>query len=89
MSLLGGRTLRSALVRRFNAPCAAIVARVGDPVSRADAFLSATASAMAAIYERELLLERSAERERETLSQEDLQSLLESGTLPKRSAAAD
>jgi|RhiMethySRZTD1v2_1073278.scaffolds.fasta_scaffold10466_7 signal transduction histidine kinase len=64
MSLLGGRTLRSSLVRRFNAPCAAIVARVGDPVSRADAYLSTTATAMSAIYERELLLERSAERER-------------------------
>ena len=33
-------------------------------MSRADAYLSATASAMSAIYERELLLERSAERER-------------------------
>lgn len=64
LSLLGGRSLRSALVRRFNAPCAAIVGRVGEPVSRADAYLSTTAMAMSAIYERELLLERSAARER-------------------------
>lgn len=64
ISLVGGRTLRSALVRRFQAPCAAIVARVGEPVARADAFLATTALAMSAIYERELLLERSAERER-------------------------
>lgn len=64
MSLLGGRTLRSALVRRFQVPCAAIVARVGEPVARADAYLAATAVAMSTIYERELLLERSAERER-------------------------
>ena len=46
LSLLGGRTLRSALVRRFQAPCAAIVARVGEPVARADAYLAATAVAM-------------------------------------------
>jgi len=64
LSLLGGRTLRSTLVRRFNAPCAAIVARVAGSVARADAYLSTTAAAMSAIYERELLLERSAERER-------------------------
>lgn len=63
LSLLGGRTLRSALVRRFTEPCAAIVARVSDPVSRADAYLAVTAGAMSAIVERELLLERSAERE--------------------------
>lgn len=63
-SVLGGRTLRSALVRRFRTPCAAIVARVGEPVARADAYLATTAAAMSAIYERELLLERSAERER-------------------------
>jgi signal transduction histidine kinase len=64
VSVLGGRTLRSALVRRFHVPTAAIVARVGEPVARADAYLSSTALAMSAIYERELLLERSAERER-------------------------
>lgn len=63
-SMLGGRTLRSALVRRFRVPCAAVVARVGEPVARADAFLATTAAAMSVIYERELLLERSAERER-------------------------
>ena len=64
MSLLGGRTLRSAVVRRFRVPCAAIVARVSEPVARADAYLSTTATAMSVIYERELLLERSADRER-------------------------
>src|SRR5262245_21741504 len=64
LSLLGSRTLRSGLVRRFNAPAAAIVARVGEPVARADAYLAVTALAMQAIFERELLLERTAERER-------------------------
>jgi signal transduction histidine kinase len=64
LTLLGGRTLRSAVVRRFRVPCAAIVARVAEPVGRADAYLASTATAMSAIYERELLLERSAERER-------------------------
>lgn len=64
LSILGPRTLRAALVRRFQTPCAAIVARVGEPVSRADAYLATTARAMSAIFERELLLERSAERER-------------------------
>ena len=64
LRLLGGRTLRSALVRRFSAPCAAVVARVSEPVSQADAYLRATAVALSSIYERELLLERSAERER-------------------------
>ena len=64
LSLLGARTLRSALVRRFSAPAAAIVARVSEPVARADAYLAVAGSAMSAIYERELLLERTAERER-------------------------
>ena len=64
LSILGPRTLRSALVRRFGTPSAAIVARVEEPVSRADAYLATTARAMSSIYERELLLERSAERER-------------------------
>ena len=64
LRLLGRRTLRSALVRRFSAPCAAVVARVSEPVSQADAYLQATAVALSSIYERELLLERSAERER-------------------------
>ena len=64
LSLLGARTLRSALVRRFTAPCAAIVARVSEPVGRADAYLAVTATSLSAIFERELLLERSAERER-------------------------
>ena len=64
LSILGPRTLRAAIVRRFGTPCAAIVARVGEPVARADAYLATTAGAMSSIYERELLLERSAERER-------------------------
>jgi signal transduction histidine kinase len=64
LSLLGARTLRSALVRRFTTPCAAVVARVSAPVERADAYLSVAATALSAIFERELLLERSAERER-------------------------
>ena len=64
LSLLGGRTLRSALVRRFSSPCAAIVARVPGRVAQADAYLGTTALALALVYERELLLERSADRER-------------------------
>ena len=64
LSLLGGRTLRTAIVRRFSAPAAALVARVEEPVARADAYLAATAAALSAVYERELLLERSADRER-------------------------
>jgi len=64
LTLLGGRNLRSAVVRRFRIPCAAILARVAGPAARADAYLQTTASAMSTIYERELLLERSAERER-------------------------
>ena len=63
LTLLGSRTLRSALVRRFSNPCAVIVARVpSSPVSRADAFLAVAANAFAPVFERELLLERSAER---------------------------
>jgi len=64
LSMLGSRTFRSALIRRFRTPCAAIVARVSGPVARADSYLAATAAAMSVIYERELLLGRSAERER-------------------------
>jgi signal transduction histidine kinase len=64
LSLLGPRTLRASLVRRFRNPVAAIVARVAEPVAQADAYLAVTAAAMSTIYERELLLERSAERER-------------------------
>ena len=63
LTLMGSRTLRSALVRRFSTPCAVVVARVPDPVARADAYLAVAASALAPIFERELLLERSAERE--------------------------
>ena len=40
LTLLGSRTLRSALVRRFSTPCAVIVARVPQPIARADAFLA-------------------------------------------------
>ena len=68
LTLLGSRTLRSSLVRRFSTPCAVVVARVPEPISRADAFLSLAASALAPIFERELLLERSAEREQMLVS---------------------
>jgi signal transduction histidine kinase len=68
LTLLGSRTLRSSLVRRFSTPCAVVVARVPEPISRADAFLSLAASALAPIFERELLLERSAEREQTLVS---------------------
>ena len=64
LSLLGARTLRSSIVRRFTAPCAAVVARVTEPVARADAYLAITAAWLSSIFERELLLERSADRER-------------------------
>ena len=63
LSLLGPRTLRSAVVRRFRNPCAAIVARVLEPLARSDAYLGATAAAISTVFERELLLERSVERE--------------------------
>jgi signal transduction histidine kinase len=68
LTLLGGRSLRSALVRRFFAPCAVVVARVTEPVARADAYLGVTGTALAPIFERELLLERSAEREHTLVS---------------------
>jgi signal transduction histidine kinase len=64
LSLVGGRALRSVVVRRFTEPCAAIVARVQAPVDRVDAFLTVAAQALTPVLERELLLERSAERER-------------------------
>ena len=51
-------------MRRFSSPCAAIVARVPGRVAQADAYLQTTALALALVYERELLLERSADRER-------------------------
>ena len=63
LSLLGPRTLRAGLVRRFRTPVAAVVARVLEPVGRADAYLAATGAALSTIFERELLLERSSERE--------------------------
>ena len=63
LTLLGRRTLRSALVRRFSTPCAVVVARVSEPLARGDAFLAVAASSLTPIFERELLLERSAERE--------------------------
>ena len=63
LTLLGSRTLRSALVRRFSTPCAVVVARVSGPIARPDAYLAVAATALAPIFERELLLERSAERE--------------------------
>ena len=64
LTLLGGRALRSALVRRFTEPAAAIVARVNGSHTRLDAYLGVAAGALAPVLERELLLERSAERER-------------------------
>jgi len=64
LTLLGGRALRSVVVRRFTEPCAAIVARVQVAPVRVDAYLTVAASALAPVLERELLLERSAERER-------------------------
>ncbi len=64
LTLLGSRTLRSALVRRFAEPCAAVVARVAGPIEQVDAYLAVCSTALAPIFERELLLERSAERER-------------------------
>ena len=63
LTLMGSRTLRSSLVRRFSTPCAVVVARVPDTIARADAYLAVAASALAPIFERELLLERSSERE--------------------------
>ncbi|HWQ24033.1 MAG TPA: sensor histidine kinase [Gaiellaceae bacterium] len=65
LSLLGGSTLRSAPVRRFGRPYAALVGRLGSvapPV--ADAYLGAVATALGPVLEREQLLERSGERER-------------------------
>jgi signal transduction histidine kinase len=64
LTLLGGRALRSVLVRRFAEPCAAVVARIPAPIDRVDAYLTVAAQALAPVLERELLLERSAERER-------------------------
>ncbi len=68
LSLLGSRSLRSALVRRFSAPCAVVVARVSEPVARADAYVTLLAAALGPVFERELLLERSAEREHTLVS---------------------
>src|SRR6187551_3069858 len=64
LTLVGGRALRSALVRRFTEPAAAVVGRVSGSGSRLDAYLSVAAGALEPVLERELLLERSAERER-------------------------
>jgi signal transduction histidine kinase len=68
LTLVGGRALRSALVRRFTEPAAAIVARVVGSGARLDAYLTVAAAALAPVLERELLLERSAERERVLVS---------------------
>ena len=78
MSLLGPKTLRAGLVRRFRTPCAAIVARVVEPVGRADAYLATSGAALSTIFERELLLERSAERE-QTLVRASEQRLMRVG----------
>ena len=64
-TLLGGRALRSALVRRFTEPAAAVVAASERiRARRLDAYLAVAATALSPVLERELLLERSAERER-------------------------
>jgi signal transduction histidine kinase len=55
-------------VRRFTEPAAAIVARVTGSGARLDAYLTVAAAALAPVLERELLLERSAERERVLVS---------------------
>jgi signal transduction histidine kinase len=68
LTLLGGRAFRSTVVRRFSEPCAAIVARVQASSERVDAYLTVAASVLAPVLERELLLERSAERERVLVS---------------------
>ena len=78
LSLLGPKTLRAGLVRRFRTPCAAIVARVLEPVGRADAYLATSGAALSTIFERELLLERSAERE-QTLVRASEQRLMRVG----------
>lgn len=65
LSLLGGSTLRSAPVRRFGRPYAALVGRLGPVVPPvADAYLGAVAAALGPLLEREQLLERSGARER-------------------------
>jgi signal transduction histidine kinase len=65
LSLLGGASLRSALVQRFGQPYAAVVGRIRsvEPVV-ADAFLSEAAATLSPIIEREQLLEHSTSRER-------------------------
>lgn len=65
LSLLGGSQLRSAAVKRFDHPYAAVVGRIGpaEPAV-ADAYLAEIAATLAPVLEREHLLERSAERER-------------------------
>ena len=64
LTLVGGRALRSALVRRFSEPAAVVVARVNGSGTRLDAYLAIASAALSPVLERELLLERSAERER-------------------------
>jgi signal transduction histidine kinase len=64
LSLLGGSTLRSVAVNRFEQPYAAVVGRVGsvDP-DVANAYLTEAATALSPVVEREQLLEHSASRE--------------------------
>ena len=63
LSLLGGSTLRSAAVRRFGEPYAAVVGRLASvDVEVADAFLAEVTAALSPVIEREQLLEHSAER---------------------------
>lgn len=64
LSLLGGSQLRSAAARRFGDPYAALVGRLGSVEPEvADAYLAKLAGALAAVLEREYLLEHSASRE--------------------------
>lgn len=65
LSLVGRSNLRSVQVRRFGEPAGAIVIRVfGDPRRDVRACLEEAAAALSPVLERELLLERSAARER-------------------------
>ena len=64
LSLLGGSSLRSAAIVRFDQPYAAVVGRLGAVEQEvADAFLAEVASTLSPVVEREQLLEYSAQRE--------------------------
>jgi signal transduction histidine kinase len=61
---------RSAVIRRFGHPYAAVVARTGKSSSpeRLDAYLAEAGAALGPVLDREHLLERSTERERALVS---------------------